>query len=254
MRSATAPSTPARARRTRLPADLQAAGAGWRAPAPPLRNTRSRPARARRRRGWRSPAQTAHALALMSPLHRARVPALASDAAATSAPCSAGWPRGRPRVQRAEVRFDGLAGACAPRGGLAPGPGGGRPGEVRTRLVTARRRAPDGLADDYACPPRSRRAARGRRRGAFRGAMARRHLLEHLIGAIRSASRRNKRNTAVGGRASRAPAEWDNPTWPISMPDRAGRLRRRRYRRSGRARSTTPSSHRRRHPLVRLRG
>lgn len=85
---------------------------------------------------------TARLLSLMSPLHRARI-----DERVASGRCHVGtiYKRGRPDVsgkivQRAEVRFDGLAGCLR-----TPGGGSSRQtliiidkGEVRTRLLTAR--------------------------------------------------------------------------------------------------------------------
>src|SRR5262249_6492625 len=97
-----------------------------------------------------------HTLALMAPLHRARL-----EARAARAERSVGavfrrmrLEEGR-RVQRAEVRFDGLAGCLrTPRGGSS------RqvicvvePGRVRTRLLSPREAARlMGLPESYRLP------------------------------------------------------------------------------------------------------
>lgn len=106
---------------------------------------------------WRRPADTAALLELMAPLHRARV-----EAARGGAECSVGAVFRRTRVQdgrrvqRAEVRFDGLSGCLrTPRGGSSrqtlvfAGAG-----QVRSRLMTAREAARlMGLPDSYKLPP-----------------------------------------------------------------------------------------------------
>jgi DNA (cytosine-5)-methyltransferase 1 len=146
-----------RAAHAALSPELQAGWRWWRLPAPPLRNTRLadllEPDAAV---AWRSPAQTQAALDLMSPLHRARVAALAAGGGRHAGALFRRMRRERGHsVQRAEVRFDGLAGCLrTPRGGSS------RQvivvvdkGEVRTRLLTAREGARlMGLADDYRLP------------------------------------------------------------------------------------------------------
>ena len=146
-----------RAAHDALPDSLKAGWRWWRLPAPPLRNTRLadllEPDDAV---GWRTPVQTAQALALMAPLHRARVAALAGDGGRHVGALFRRMRRENGRaVQRAEVRFDGLAGCLrTPRGGssrqaLVVVHGG----EVRTRLLTAREGARlMGLADDFRLP------------------------------------------------------------------------------------------------------
>ena len=104
----------------------------------------------------RRPDQTRRLLSLMAPLHAAKV-----EAARRSGERQVGAVFRRTRVedgrrrQRAEVRFDGLAGCLrTPRGGSS------RQilmvvdrGEVRTRLLTGREGARlMGLPDDYVLP------------------------------------------------------------------------------------------------------
>ena len=106
--------------------------------------------------GWHRPEQTKRLLALMAPLHAVKV-----EAARAAGERQVGAVFRRTRVedgqrrQRAEVRFDGLAGCLrTPRGGssrqillVVDG------GEVRTRLLTGREGARlMGLADDYRLP------------------------------------------------------------------------------------------------------
>src|SRR5215469_7268564 len=105
---------------------------------------------------WHAPARTARWLELMAPLHRARLEARAQRAERS---VGAVFRRMRveagQRVQRAEVRFDGLAGCLrTPRGGSS------RqvicvvePGRVRTRLLTPREAARlMGVPEGYRLP------------------------------------------------------------------------------------------------------
>lgn len=110
-----------RAAVARLPDTTHMAWVWWRMPHPPRRNTdlaalleRSPPADA-----WRSDADTQRLLSQMAPLHRQRVEAALADPA---------WKAGAvyrririedgQRVQRAEIRYDGLAGCLrTPAGG-----------------------------------------------------------------------------------------------------------------------------------------
>ncbi|WP_369058154.1 DNA cytosine methyltransferase [Caulobacter sp. 73W] len=137
----------------RLPKSLQEAWAWWSVPAAPARNADLasilEPDDAV---AWREEAVTAALLDMMAPLHRARVEtARASGARAVGAV----FRRMRGGVQRAEVRFDGLAGCLrTPRGGSS------RQtvivvdkGQVRSRLITAREAARlMGLPEDYRLP------------------------------------------------------------------------------------------------------
>jgi len=137
-----------------LPPDVAAQWVWWRLAAPPARNTHLaallEPDGAV---SWHSPAQTARLLDLMGPLHRARLEGRTGRAV------GAVFRRTRIEdgrtVQRAEVRFDGLAGCLrTPRGGssrqaiVVVEKGG-----VRSRLVSPREAARlMGLPDSYALP------------------------------------------------------------------------------------------------------
>jgi DNA (cytosine-5)-methyltransferase 1 len=146
----------------RLPAELQDRWIWWAGTAPAARNTDLaallEPDHAV---AWRSEAQTRDLIALMSPAHQARIEAAK---AAGQRQVGAVFRRMRvengQRVQRAEVRFDGVAGCLrTPRGGSS------RQtlvvvenGQVRSRLVSPREGARlMGLPDSYALP----RAATG---------------------------------------------------------------------------------------------
>lgn len=141
----------------RLPAELAGRWIWWRGVAPASRNLGLEdllePDEAV---AWRSKIEVERLLSLMAPLHLARV-----EAARRSGHRSVGavfrrtrLEHGR-RVQRAEVRFDGLAGCLrTPRGGssrqtlLVV-----QDGRVRARLLTAREGARlMGLPDAYALP------------------------------------------------------------------------------------------------------
>jgi DNA (cytosine-5)-methyltransferase 1 len=146
-----------RAARAQLPQHLQARWIDWRLPAPPTRNlSLAAVLEPDEAVAWHTPERTAAWLSLLAPLHRARL----------EAACEAGermvgavFRRMRlqdgHRVQRAELRFDGLAGCLrTPRGGssrqviiVAEG------ARVRTRLLSPREAARlMGLPDDYALP------------------------------------------------------------------------------------------------------
>ncbi|HZZ89051.1 MAG TPA: DNA cytosine methyltransferase [Caulobacteraceae bacterium] len=141
------------AARDRLPEALRARWIDWRLPAPPRRNhdlaAVLEPDHAVR---WRSPAETAALIAQMDGLHRARL-----DAALASGERRVGtaFRRMRGGAQRAEVRFDGVAGCLR-----TPGGGSSRQlvlmaeaGEVRSRWLTAREAARlMGLPDSYRLP------------------------------------------------------------------------------------------------------
>jgi DNA (cytosine-5)-methyltransferase 1 len=140
-----------------LPDDLAASWVWWRLAAPAPRNTDLaavlEPDSAV---AWHSAERTGRWLALMAPLHRARL-----EAAARRGERAVGAVFRRMRledgrkVQRAEVRFDGLAGCLrTPRGGSS------RQvivvvedGAVRTRLLSGREAARlMGLPDSYRLP------------------------------------------------------------------------------------------------------
>jgi DNA (cytosine-5)-methyltransferase 1 len=141
-----------------LPAALAERWIWWRAAAPAPRNTDLaallEPDAAV---AWHSPERTARWLDLMAPLHRARLEAIrgrrerAVGAVYRRMRLEAGV-----KVQRAEVRFDGVAGCLrTPRGGSS------RQvivvvenGRVRTRLLSSREGARlMGLPETYRLPP-----------------------------------------------------------------------------------------------------
>ena len=105
---------------------------------------------------WHAPERSRRWLELMAPLHRARLEAaLASGERQVGAVYRRMRVEGGRRVQRAEVRFDGLAGCLrTPRGGssrqvIAVAQGG----QVRTRLLTPREAARlMGLPESYRLP------------------------------------------------------------------------------------------------------
>jgi DNA (cytosine-5)-methyltransferase 1 len=137
-----------------LPADVAAHWVWWRLGAPPVRNTDlAALLEPDSEVVWRRPEQTARLLELMGPLHRARLQAQRGRAV------GAVFRRTRIEdgrvVQRAEVRFDGLAGCLrTPRGGSS------RQalvvvedGRVRSRLLTPREAARlMGLPESYRLP------------------------------------------------------------------------------------------------------
>lgn len=141
----------------RLPQAVRAAWAWWRLPAPPRRNidlgSLMRPDAAV---DWFSPDQTERLLSLLAPLHRARL-----DAAVASGRRVVGAAFRRVRleqgqkVQRLELRFDGLAGCLrTPSGGssrqyviVCDG------GAVRARRLTGRECARlMGVGEEYVLP------------------------------------------------------------------------------------------------------
>ena len=106
---------------------------------------------------WHSSRQTADLLGLMAPIHRAKVEAVRGAGGRTVGAVyrrTRRTPDGR-RVQRAEVRFDGMAGCLR-----TPGGGSSRQtvliveaGEVRSRLLTPRETARlMGLPESYILP------------------------------------------------------------------------------------------------------
>lgn len=153
---------PARLREAhaRLRPDLKADWLWFDPPTPQLRNTRladlieAEPAGVR----WHSPEETARLLAMMSEINRAKV-----DAVRARPGRFVGTVYKRTRVengvkaQRAEVRFDDVAGCLR-----TPGGGSSRQtimvmedGQVRTRLISARETARlMGLSDEYPLPAR----------------------------------------------------------------------------------------------------
>ncbi|WP_372781627.1 DNA cytosine methyltransferase [Phenylobacterium sp.] len=140
-----------------LPKALAARWIWWRTPRPAPRNTDLaallEPDNAV---VWHSPERTARWLALMAPLHRSRLEAIrARGERAVGAVYRRMRVEAGQRVQRAEARFDGLAGCLrTPRGGSS------RQvivvvenGRVRTRLLSPREAARlMGLPESYSLP------------------------------------------------------------------------------------------------------
>lgn len=140
----------------RLPADLQALWTWWDLAAPPARNADlAAVLEPDDQVAWRADAATAALLDLMAPSHRAAVEARVQGGERA---VGAVFRRMRSGEQRAEVRFDGLAGCLrTPRGGSS------RQtllvvdqGQVRSRLLSPREGARlMGLADGYRLPRRA---------------------------------------------------------------------------------------------------
>jgi len=128
-----------------LPTELAERWIWWRLAAPPARNADLaavlEPDEAVT---WHSPERTARWLSLMAPLHRARLEARAGrDERSVGAVFRRMRTEQGVRLQRAEVRFDGLAGCLrTPRGGSSRQViAVVEPGRVRTRLLTPREAA-----------------------------------------------------------------------------------------------------------------
>jgi DNA (cytosine-5)-methyltransferase 1 len=140
-----------------LPAELARRWIWWSLAAPPARNTDlAALLEDDAAVEWHSPARTERWLELMAPLHRARLEAVrdrgvrAVGAIFRRTRLEAGR-----RMQRAEVRFDGLAGCLrTPRGGSSrQAIAVVEDGIVRTRLLTPREAARlMGLPDNYGLP------------------------------------------------------------------------------------------------------
>lgn len=153
-----------RAAHARLPDTLKAAWVWWALRAPPARNTvLADLLEADDAVPWFAPERTGRLLSLMAPLHRRRLDAAASNARLEGGRAVGALYRrvrveaGR-KVQRAEVRFDGLAGCLR-----TPAGGSSRQiivvvghGEPRARHLTGREGARlMGLPEDYLLPPAS---------------------------------------------------------------------------------------------------
>ena len=147
-----------RAAKASLPGALRALWIDWAPAPPPVRNSDlASILEADAQVQWRTPAQTRALLAQMNPEHRAQVQAaIDSGERRVGAVFRRTRTENGKRVQRAEVRFDGLAGCLrTPRGGSS------RQmlvvivaGKVRSRLISGREGARlMGLADDYRLPP-----------------------------------------------------------------------------------------------------
>ena len=142
----------------RLPQAAREAWVWWRLPAPPLRNASLEDVLEDKLSAstWRSEAQTVALLDQMSPLQRARIDAIQkSGRSAVGAVFRRIRIEHGARVQRAEARFDGLAGCLR-----TPGGGSSRqmlvfvtPDDVRSRLISPREAARlMGAPDDYPLP------------------------------------------------------------------------------------------------------
>ena len=137
----------------RLPAELQAAWTWWSLDAPSARNTDlAALLEPDDQMTWRTTETTSTLLDMMSPAHRAAVEARVQSGERA---VGAVFRRMRGGQQRAEVRFDGLAGCLrTPRGGSS------RQtllvidrGQVRSRLLSPREGARlMGLPDSYRLP------------------------------------------------------------------------------------------------------
>jgi DNA (cytosine-5)-methyltransferase 1 len=133
----------------RLDACLRKRWVWWQLPEPPPRTLQLKDVLEERVSKWHSSEETHHLLGLMSDLHRRKVEAAAPGAV------GAVYRRTRNGRQRAEVRFDGVAGCLrTPAGGssrqtlLVIGRSG-----VRSRLLTAREAARlMGVPDDDPLP------------------------------------------------------------------------------------------------------
>lgn len=148
-----------------LPQAARAAWIWWRLPAPPPRNAVFSDLIEASPQGvaWRSPAETRRLLDLMSPVNLAKVEAAARAGRRMT---GAVYRRTRPdgaggRLQRAEVRFDDVAGCLrTPAGGssrqvvlIVDG------AEIRSRLLSPREAARlMGLHDDYRLPANANEA------------------------------------------------------------------------------------------------
>jgi DNA (cytosine-5)-methyltransferase 1 len=138
----------------RLPEHVRAAWVWWRLDAPPARNTRL--VDVLDDMEWDAPEKTERLLSQMSPLHRARVDAIAASGRREA---GAVFRRIRVendvRVQRAEVRFDGVAGCLR-----TPAGGSSRQillmidhGAIKSRLIAPREAARlMGVPDHYPLP------------------------------------------------------------------------------------------------------
>jgi DNA (cytosine-5)-methyltransferase 1 len=147
------------AAKARLPAELKAKWIDWPLAAPPARNVGlaallDDDAQAK----WDTPAATRRMIALMAPLHRAR---LEAERKGEGRRVGAVFRRVRQGRQRAEARFDGLAGCLrTPRGGSS------RQslivveaGSVRSRLISGREAARlMGAPETYRLPKRANAA------------------------------------------------------------------------------------------------
>lgn len=146
-----------------LPESLKASWIWWALPVPPRPNRRLADIlEPSRKVAWHSPEETRRLVSMMSPSNRAKLDEVRrSGAQAVGALYRRMRIEDGVKVQRAEVRFDGLAGCLR-----TPGGGSSRQfvmtvsgKRVRTRPLSAREYARlMGLPDDYRLPPKERAA------------------------------------------------------------------------------------------------
>ena len=179
--------------------EARAAMLWWNLPAPPLRNNtfadlvEDHPNGVR----WHTPSQTRRLLGLMSPIHLAKVEAARQ---AGRRVVGAVYRRTRPgedgvRRQRAEVRFDDLAGCLrTPAGGSSRQTIMVVEGEaIRSRLISARETARlMGLPDDYRLPANYNDAYHLTGDGVAVDVV--RHLAHHLLEPLLAAERGRTRS------------------------------------------------------------
>jgi DNA (cytosine-5)-methyltransferase 1 len=177
-----------------LPAHLKKSWVWWALPVPPLTNRRLEDMlEPPRKVAWHSPEETRRLVDLMSPANTEKLEAVRrSGAPATGALYRRMRVENGRKVQRAEVRFDGLAGCLR-----TPGGGSSRQfvmtvkgRRVRTRPMVAREYARlMGLPDDYRLPARERAGLHLAGDGvavdvvAFLGALLFEPVLEHAHSA-----------------------------------------------------------------------
>jgi DNA (cytosine-5)-methyltransferase 1 len=193
-----------------VPPAARAAMLWWNVPAPPLRNTsfadlvEDHPSGVR----WHTPAQTRRLLDLMSPIHLAKV-----EAARQAGRLMVGAVYRRTRTgedgvkrQRAEVRFDDVAGCLrTPAGGssrqtimVVEG------AAIRSRLISARETARlMGLPDDYCLPANYNDAYHLTGDGVAVDVV--RHLAHHLLEPLLAAERGRPARGLKSERAGETP-------------------------------------------------
>ena len=177
----------------RLPEPLRQAALWWRLPAPPARNTALGDLlEPDADVAWHTPESTARLTSLLAPLHAERL--RAGSGRLVAALYRRTREEGGRRVQRAEVRTDGLAGCLR-----TPGGGSSRQfivvrddGRLRTRALTPREAARlMGLPDDFVLPASATSALKVTGDGVAVPAVRwlAQHLLEPLLaGAARRAA------------------------------------------------------------------
>jgi DNA (cytosine-5)-methyltransferase 1 len=177
----------------RLPEELKSSWIWWRAPPPPRANASLadvlEPDEDVR---WLPKAQTERLVSLMAPLHRARLEGFRlTEGRHVGTAFRRTRIEGGERIQRAEVRFDGIAGCLR-----TPTGGSSRQflvlvedGEVRARLLTAREAARlMGLPDDYRLPTPTTQALHLAGDGVVAPVV--RHLAAHLLEPVLSGQAR----------------------------------------------------------------